>query len=111
VNRQQGGSILRRWSAAGILPPCCGPVTRNGSPLDRSNGFGRRYIVRFAKSNGGLMRSDLVSLGFVVTLLSASLAYGQVVIDVSKITCDQFAQGKVGQPRTTADRGKSRFPV
>src|ERR1700758_5077857 len=50
----------------------------------------------------GLMRSELVSLGFVVTLLFASLAYGQVMIDVSKITCDQFAQGKVGLPRTTA---------
>ena len=48
------------------------------------------------------MRSDLASLGFVVTLLSASLAHGQVMIDVSKITCDQFAQGKVGLPRTTA---------
>ena len=48
------------------------------------------------------MRSDLASLGFVVTLLSASLAHGQVMIDVSKITCDQFAQGKVGLPRNTA---------
>jgi acid stress chaperone HdeB len=34
--------------------------------------------------------------------LSTSLALGQVSIDVSKITCDQFAQGKVGLPRTTA---------
>jgi acid stress chaperone HdeB len=48
------------------------------------------------------MRSDLAPLGFVVTVLSASLARGQVMIDVSKITCDQFAQGKVGLPRTTA---------
>ncbi len=48
------------------------------------------------------MRSEVVSLGFVVALLFASLAHGQVMIDVSKITCDQFAQGKVGLPRTTA---------
>jgi len=48
------------------------------------------------------MRADLVSLGFVITLLSASLAHGQVIIDVSKVTCDQFAGGKVGLPRTTA---------
>jgi acid stress chaperone HdeB len=50
----------------------------------------------------GFMRADVVSLGFAITLLSASLAHGQVTIDVSKITCDQFAQGKVGLPRTTA---------
>ena len=48
------------------------------------------------------MRSEVVSLGFVVALLFASLAHGQVMIDVSKITCDQFAQAKVGLPRTTA---------
>jgi len=48
------------------------------------------------------MRADLASLGFVTSLLSASIAHGQVTIDVSKITCDQFAQGKVGLPRTTA---------
>ena len=48
------------------------------------------------------MRVDLVSLGFLITLLSASLAHGQVTVDVSKITCDQFAQGEVGLPRTTA---------
>ena len=48
------------------------------------------------------MRADLVGLGLAITLLSTSLAHGQVTIDVSKITCDQFAQGKVGLPRTTA---------
>ena len=48
------------------------------------------------------MRVNLVLLGLAVTLSSISLANGQVSIDVSKITCDQFAQGKVGLPRTTA---------
>src|SRR5215831_18492006 len=48
------------------------------------------------------MRADLASLGFVVTLWSATLAHGQIAIDVSKVTCDQFAQGKIGEPRTTA---------
>lgn len=48
------------------------------------------------------MRVYLASLWFVMTLLSASLAHGQVSIDVSKVTCDQFAQGKIGEPRTTA---------
>ena len=47
-------------------------------------------------------RADLVSLGFFITLMSASLAYGQVTMDVSKITCTQFARGEVGQPRSTA---------
>ena len=48
------------------------------------------------------MRGDLVLLGLAMPLLSTSLAHGQVSIDVSKITCDQFAQGKIGEPRTTA---------
>jgi acid stress chaperone HdeB len=51
------------------------------------------------------MRANLPSLGFVITLLSAlsaSMAHAQVTIDVSKVTCDQFAQSKMGEPRTTA---------
>ena len=48
------------------------------------------------------MRADLVGLGLAITLLSTSLAHGQVIIDASKVTCDQFAQGKIGEPRTTA---------
>jgi hypothetical protein len=48
------------------------------------------------------MRADVVGLGLAITLLSTSLAHGQVIIDVSKVTCDQFAQGKIGEPRTTA---------
>jgi acid stress chaperone HdeB len=49
-----------------------------------------------------LMRANLPSLGFVITLLSASMAHAQVTIDVSKVTCDQFAQSKMGEPRTRA---------
>ena len=48
------------------------------------------------------MRADVVSLGFVIAFLSASLAHGQVTIDVSKVTCGQFARGEIGYPRTTA---------
>ena len=51
---------------------------------------------------GDFMRVDLVALGFVLTLFSTTLVQGQVTVDVSKVTCDQFAQGKVGLPRTTA---------
>ena len=47
------------------------------------------------------LRADL-ALGLLITLLSASIAIAQVSIDVSKVTCDQFANGKVGLPRTTA---------
>jgi hypothetical protein len=43
------------------------------------------------------MRADLVGLGLAITLLSTSLAHGQVIIDVSKVTCDQFAQSKIGE--------------
>ena len=56
----------------------------------------------FAKSAECFMRADLFSLSFAITLLSASLAHGQVSINVSKVTCDQFANGKIGLPRTTA---------
>jgi hypothetical protein len=48
------------------------------------------------------MRGDLVLLGLAISLLSTTLAHGQVTIDVSKITCDQFAQARVGSPKTTA---------
>ena len=48
------------------------------------------------------MRVDLVALGFVLTLFSASLAHGQVTIEVSKITCGQFVSGELGSPRTVA---------
>ena len=58
--------------------------------------------VTLQNQTEGFMRADLVSLGFAITFLSASLAHGQVSIDVSKVTCDQFANGKVGLPRTTA---------
>src|SRR5271157_2999190 len=56
------------------------------------------HSLRSSKSEG-FMRADLLPLGFLVT---PSLAHGQVTIDVSKVTCDQFAQARVGDPRTTA---------
>ena len=46
------------------------------------------------------MHADLVGLGLAITLLSTSLAHGQVTIDVSKRL--QFVQSKIGEPRTTA---------
>jgi len=55
----------------------------------------------FAKSAECFMRVALFSLSFAITLLSGSLAPGQVSINVSKVTCDQFANGKIGLPRTT----------
>ncbi|MFY9600493.1 MAG: HdeA/HdeB family chaperone [Pseudolabrys sp.] len=47
------------------------------------------------------MRTKLVS-GFFLTLFLIPLAQAQVTIDASKITCDQFVHGKVGEPRTVA---------
>ena len=50
------------------------------------------------------MRTTVVvsafSLATVLVLASASQA--QVLVDASKITCDQFVHGKVGTPRTMA---------
>ncbi len=48
------------------------------------------------------MRTGLAASGFVLALCVASPAQAQVLIDASKITCDQFVHGKLGQPRTVA---------
>jgi acid stress chaperone HdeB len=48
------------------------------------------------------MRPNLVATGFVLALFLSLPAKAQVLIDASKITCDQFVHGKVGQPRTVA---------
>ena len=59
-------------------------------------------MMRTLAKSVGFMRGDLVLLGLAISLLSTTLAHGQVTIDVSKITCDQFAQARVGSPKTTA---------
>jgi hypothetical protein len=61
-----------------------------------------RKEIAIRRQMEDFMRADIASFGFFATLLSASVAYGQVTIDVSKITCAQFARGEVGLPRTTA---------
>jgi hypothetical protein len=38
--------------------------------------------------------------GFSLAVLLIPKVQAQVAIDVSKITCDQFVHGKVGEPRT-----------
>ena len=45
------------------------------------------------------MRADLILLGLAITLSSISIAHGQITIDVSKITCEQLTEGKVGSPK------------
>ena len=46
------------------------------------------------------MHLKLGGAGFVLVLAFTSFAQGQVTIDVSKITCDQFVHGKVGPTRS-----------
>jgi acid stress chaperone HdeB len=50
----------------------------------------------------GLMRSRCSALALVLTLLSLSTVRAQILVDVSKVTCDQFVHGKVGEPRQMA---------
>jgi acid stress chaperone HdeB len=64
--------------------------------------YGPRYYAHGGNQSEVFMRVEIAVFGFITTLLFGSLAYGQVTIDVSKVTCDQFANGKVGEPRTTA---------
>ncbi len=46
------------------------------------------------------MNSKAASGGLVLVLAFSSFAQGQVTIDASKITCDQFVHGKVGPTRS-----------
>ena len=48
------------------------------------------------------MRNNLATFGLGFMLLWILPARAQVMIDVSRITCDQFVQGKIGVPRTLA---------
>lgn len=48
------------------------------------------------------MRAKLVGSGFILALFLGPPVQAQVTIDASKITCDQFVHGKVGNPRTMA---------
>ena len=48
------------------------------------------------------MRAHLAATVLALTLFSGSIAHSQVTIEVSKVTCDQFVNGKIGQPRMTA---------
>ncbi len=48
------------------------------------------------------MRATIVLSGFFLSLFLVAPAQAQVTIDASKITCDQYVHGKVGEPRTVA---------
>lgn len=43
------------------------------------------------------MNYRLVALGLALAVPSASSAHAQVTVDVAKITCMQFAHGKIGR--------------
>jgi acid stress chaperone HdeB len=61
-----------------------------------------RYHVINTLLKDQRMHTNFVLSGFILTLFSVSSAQAQVTIDASKITCDQFVHGKVGEPRTVA---------
>jgi hypothetical protein len=48
------------------------------------------------------MRTYLTVLGLLFALSLSAPAQSQMVIDASKITCDQFVHGKVDSPRIVA---------
>jgi acid stress chaperone HdeB len=48
------------------------------------------------------MRGNVVASGFILALVLATSSQAQVLVDVSKITCDQFVHGKIGNRRTVA---------
>jgi acid stress chaperone HdeB len=44
-------------------------------------------------------RQSLVVLGFAATVAVSSAACAQVLVDLSKMTCDQFVKYKVADPK------------
>jgi len=48
------------------------------------------------------MRIKVLVVGCILTLFVGSSSQAQVAIDASKITCDQFIHGKVGEPKIIA---------
>jgi len=48
------------------------------------------------------MRISLSVLGCIPVLFAGSYSEAQVTIDASKITCDQFVHGRMGEPRIVA---------
>ena len=48
------------------------------------------------------MYAYLIAASMFIAALSLSPAHAQVMIDISKITCDQFVHSKVGNPRIVA---------
>jgi acid stress chaperone HdeB len=49
-----------------------------------------------------MLRAKLLILGSLAGCLALSTAQAQVTVDMSKITCDQFVQHKVSNPRSIA---------
>jgi acid stress chaperone HdeB len=47
-------------------------------------------------------RQSLVILGFAAVVVVSSAASAQVMVDLSKITCDQFVKYKVADPKLIA---------
>jgi acid stress chaperone HdeB len=58
--------------------------------------------LQHASKGRAVMRANVVASGFILTLLLATSSQAQVLIDASKITCDQFVHGKIGNIRTIA---------
>jgi hypothetical protein len=49
-----------------------------------------------------MYRQSLVILGFAAVAIVSSAASAQVMVDLSKITCDQFVKYKVADPKLIA---------
>src|SRR3974390_96162 len=66
--------------------------------FDQTNAKNRYIKLKGEK----VMRSKLIMLGFIISLALTASARAQVLIDASKITCDQFVHSKLGPPRLMA---------
>ena len=59
-------------------------------------------IGQFASTVNAVVHANQTRFRIFSHALLIPLAQAQVTIDASKITCDQFVHGKVGEPRTVA---------
>jgi acid stress chaperone HdeB len=82
-----------------LRPPA---VAKHLSTVQHSQA-GREDLPRLRGADGdGTMRALLILLGLIFVLQAASAARAQVMLDVAKITCEQFTGYKITNPQNIA---------
>src|SRR5262245_58850237 len=95
--------MLQRTLQAGFIAPCL-PTTK--TPVQRSMVADLRWLTRLG-SNGvfGIEKEHdhdpkpiVLGIVFSSIVFATASTQAQVIVDVSKITCDQFVHAKIATP-------------